>query len=105
MKCWKRTNSISKGVNMVSNKERKILVVDDSQTNLALLKVHLTQMHLNVLLADNSTAAIEIAIKEKPDLILLDIMMPDINGFETCKMLKKKSEDRPYTRNICLRQG
>ena len=73
---------------MAEEKSRKILAIDDSQTNLALLKVYLGQMGLTVLLADNARQGIETAIEEQPDLILLDIMMPGINGFEACKKLK-----------------
>jgi diguanylate cyclase (GGDEF)-like protein len=68
--------------------QRKILVIDDSKTNLILLKAHLNNMGLVALLADNALEGISIAIDQKPDIILLDVMMPDIDGFETCRRLK-----------------
>jgi len=71
---------------------RKILAIDDNQTNLAFLKVYLKRMGLEVLLVDNAKQGIEMAIEEQPDLILLDIVMPDMNGYDVCKQLK--SDDR-----------
>jgi DNA-binding response OmpR family regulator len=68
--------------------QRKILVIDDSKTNLILLKAHLNNMGLVALLADNALEGISIAIDQKPDIILLDVMMPEIDGFETCRRLK-----------------
>jgi diguanylate cyclase (GGDEF)-like protein len=75
----------------LSQKKRKVLTIDDNQTNLAVSKVHLERMGLDVLLADNSLAGIETAVCERPDLILLDIMMPDIDGYEACRRLKADS--------------
>ncbi|MBN1766066.1 MAG: diguanylate cyclase [Sedimentisphaerales bacterium] len=69
-------------------KLRKILAIDDNKTNLALLRVHLQQLGLTSIMADNARDGIELAIKEEPDVILLDIMMPDMDGFEACKKLK-----------------
>ncbi len=68
--------------------QRKILVIDDSMTNLMLLKAHLSNMGLVPLLASNAIEGINIAIEQKPDVILLDVMMPEIDGFETCRRLK-----------------
>ena len=53
-----------------------------------MLKAHLGQIGLTVLLADNAQQGIETAIEEQPDLILLDVMMPGIDGYEACKRLK-----------------
>ncbi|MFC1676864.1 diguanylate cyclase [Planctomycetota bacterium] len=73
-------------MNIVKND--KVLVVDDNPIDLALLKVHLENMGLRPLLAQDSRSAIETAIKEQPILILLDKVMPDVDGFEICKKLK-----------------
>ena len=70
---------------------RKILVIDDSQTNLVLLEAYLKQMGLTTLLAKDPKNGLKIAIDDMPDLILLDIMMPDMDGFEVCKRLKADS--------------
>lgn len=73
---------------MRQNLSRKILVIDDNPTNLALLKAHLKNMGLDSILVDNAPQGIETAINEIPDLILLDIMMPEMDGYEACKRLK-----------------
>ena len=73
---------------MKTKKQRKILVIDDSQANLILLKAHLSSMGLVVLLAENAADGLKIAADQKPDVILLDVMMPEIDGFETCRRLK-----------------
>jgi len=73
---------------MKTRKQRKVLVIDDSQANLILLKAHLGSMGLAALLAENAVDGIEIAAVQKPDIILLDVMMPEIDGFETCRRLK-----------------
>jgi len=73
---------------MKMKKQRKVLVIDDSQPNLILLKAHLKSMGLVALLANNAADGIAIAAEQKPDIILLDVMMPEIDGFETCRRLK-----------------
>lgn len=72
----------------MKHKTRRILVVDDNHDNLLLLQVQLQKMDLEAILTDNPFKAIEMAISEQPDLILLDVMMPDMNGFEVCQQLK-----------------
>lgn len=66
----------------------KILVVDDSTENLKLLGNNLKKHGYNILTATNGKQAIALAETKKPNLILLDIMMPEINGFEVCEALK-----------------
>jgi diguanylate cyclase (GGDEF)-like protein len=73
---------------MKSRKQRKVLVIDDSQANLILLKAHLSNMGLIVFLAETAAAGIAIASEQHPDIILLDVMMPDIDGYEACRRLK-----------------
>ena len=73
---------------MESKKKRTILAIDDSQTDLFLLRKHLSRMGYDVLLADNAQKGIDAAANEGPDIILLDIMLPDLNGIEVCKKLK-----------------
>jgi len=73
---------------MVIKKKRKILAIDDSQMDLFLLKKYLFEMGFDVFLADNGQKGIDAAINEKPDIILLDVMLPDVDGFEVCKKLK-----------------
>ncbi|MCK4275246.1 MAG: response regulator, partial [Phycisphaerae bacterium] len=66
----------------------KVLIIDDSPEALALAKVRLAQEALDVVTADCGTAGLEMAKLEKPDLILLDVDMPDISGFDLCRALK-----------------
>ncbi len=73
---------------MTIRRVRKVLAIDDSQPNLILLKAHLGSMGLIPLLADNAADGIAMAIEQKPDIILLDVMMPEIDGFEACRRLK-----------------
>ena len=70
----------------------KILIVDDVVSNVLLLKILLTNEKYQVCTANNGNSCIEQAKKEHPDLILLDVMMPDINGFDTAVILKKDPE-------------
>ncbi len=73
---------------MKIKKQRKILVIDDSRTNLILLKAHLGSMGLATLIAEDAADGIKMAVEHKPDVILLDVMMPEIDGFEVCRRLK-----------------
>ena len=72
----------------------KILIVDDVVSNVLLLKILLANQKFQVCAANNGTTCIEMAKKEHPDLILLDVMMPDINGFDTAVVLKKDDETK-----------
>lgn len=73
-----------------------ILVVDDMPTNLKVLSESIVESGWTILVAIDGESAIEQAIATQPDLILLDVMMPGIDGFETCDRLKQE----PATREI-----
>ncbi len=66
----------------------KILVVDDVLSNVKLLKAKLTAEYYTVITACDGQEAIDLVIKEQPDIILLDVMMPKLDGFQVCKVLK-----------------
>jgi DNA-binding response OmpR family regulator len=70
---------------------KRILVIDDLPENVFMLKDRLEHEGYEVLSAYNGKSGIEKAQNELPDLILLDVMMPDINGFEVCKILVNDS--------------
>lgn len=72
----------------------QILIVDDIAANRSLLGQTLEPAGYDVLLVPNGEAALNVAKRAKPSLILLDIMMPGINGFETCRQLKQQEETR-----------
>lgn len=70
------------------NQKDSILIADDNQINLKLLSHYLNRNEYEVITATGGEAAFEMANETLPDLILLDVMMPDIDGFDTCKRLK-----------------
>ena len=74
----------------------RILVVDDIEANVRLLQAKLEAEYYEVLTAPDGPAALTLAAAERPDIILLDVMMPGMDGFTVCKRLK----DDPETRHI-----
>lgn len=68
-----------------------LLLVDDEPTNLQVLR-HTLQQHYRLLFAKSGQSALELAHTERPDLILLDIMMPGLSGYEVCKALKQSPQ-------------
>ncbi len=72
----------------------RILVVDDVEVNVRLLEAKLSAEYFNVLMAYDGHTALKIAQVERPDLILLDVMMPRLDGFETCRRLKADARTR-----------
>jgi len=71
---------------MVGN---KVLVVEDDQTLLEALKYNLTKESYEVVTATDGAQALEVARSQKPDLIVLDVMLPKISGYEVCRILRK----------------
>jgi two-component system, OmpR family, response regulator RpaB len=76
---------------LVSHK-RKILIVDDEAMIRRILSTRLTMVGYDVAVAANGVEALEVFHKEKPDLIVLDVMMPQMNGLEVCQELRKTTE-------------
>ncbi|MDK2977061.1 MAG: two-component system, OmpR family, alkaline phosphatase synthesis response regulator PhoP [Candidatus Marinimicrobia bacterium] len=72
----------------------KILLVDDEENIRKLVHYNLILDGYDVIMAVNGKEGLEKAIQEKPDLILLDIMMPEMDGLEVCSRLKKNPETR-----------
>jgi len=75
-----------------SELRRRILAIDDDSTTLLLLEKVIDQMGYKFIHASSGSEGLEKAITEKPDLILLDIMMPELHGFEVCRRLKKNNQ-------------
>lgn len=73
----------------MEDKNGMVLIVDDNMQNIQLLGTLIEEAGYNTAIATNGTEAINYIIKELPDLILLDIMMPEIDGFEVCAQIKK----------------
>src|SRR5690554_2999865 len=74
----------------------RILVVDDVEANVRVLEAKLTIEYYDVLTCSDGPTALEIAARDQPDIILLDVMMPGMDGFEACQRLKAD----PATRHI-----
>lgn len=70
----------------------KILVIDDSPDALAVAQVRLAKEGVQIVCADGGLAGLDAARSEKPDLVLLDLDMPDLSGFEVCRALKADPE-------------
>tara|TARA_B100000427_G_scaffold274781_1_gene243076 strand:+ start:12950 stop:14059 length:1110 start_codon:yes stop_codon:yes gene_type:complete len=75
----------------------KIVIADDESNILTLLEIMLRDLGATILSAENGEEAIDLAIKEKPDLIISDIVMPKMNGFEVCRRVRNNNsiEDTP----------
>ncbi|MCU0961959.1 MAG: response regulator [Pirellulaceae bacterium] len=78
--------------------EYKILIADDNAANCELLEAYLTDIDCDVQMAVDGQDTLDKVASFRPDLILLDVMMPKLNGFEVCKKIK---ED-PVTRRIMV---
>ena len=76
----------------MANKETSILLVDDQPGNLKVLLDLLKEQQFRIYIADSGERALSTLNNIEPDLILLDVMMPGMNGFETCKCIK--ADDR-----------
>ena len=68
----------------------KVLIIDDDEELNDLLKAYLEKLSYKVIASVNPVDGIELALNEMPDLIILDVMMPELDGFEVCTLLRKK---------------
>jgi len=71
---------------------KKILIIEDQSENISVLFDFLEQYHYELLVATDGESGLEVAAEKIPDIILLDVMMPGLNGFETCRLLKQRPE-------------
>lgn len=74
---------------------QKILVVDDEQSIVTLLQFNLEQAGYNVVSASDGKEALELSKKEKPDLMILDLMLPELSGLDVCKELRQNKISLP----------
>lgn len=72
----------------------KILIVDDSRTAIAVLKKTLAPTGYDIISAENGEEGIEMAKQHKPDLILMDVIMPGLNGFQATRILRKEASTK-----------
>ncbi len=76
------------------NRKYKVLIVDDLDSNRELLKILCESRGMEAVEAENGKEAIELALKEKPALILMDVMMPVMNGYDATEILKSQPETK-----------
>ena len=72
--------------------KNKILIVDDDVNICELLRLYLEKEGYDTVIANDGSEAVKLALKETPDLILLDIMLPSLDGWQVCREIRKKSE-------------
>jgi CheY-like chemotaxis protein len=80
-----------------ANRDR-VLIADDNEANVELLEAYLADMDVEVAVAVDGQDTLDKAASFKPDLILLDVMMPKLSGFEVCEKLKRD----PATKQIMI---
>jgi DNA-binding response OmpR family regulator len=80
----------------MSDKKNKVLLVEDEAMIVEMYKLRLEEEGCEVLVTDKGSEALEIAKEQKPDIILLDVMLPEIDGFTILQNLK----ERPATKKI-----
>jgi len=71
---------------------KRILVVEDNEKNMYLISFILKKNNYEVIEARNGKDGVKLAIKEKPDLIIMDIQLPDVDGMEATKKIKESEE-------------
>ncbi|QDU38664.1 Response regulator PleD [Maioricimonas rarisocia] len=77
-----------------STSSDRILIADDNQQNRELLEAYLADDGHDIFMATDGVETIDMAVSEQPDLILLDIMMPKLSGYEVCQQLKQDERTR-----------
>ncbi len=88
--------------NMDVKRKGKVLVIDDSRQNRDLAEDTLSDAGFEVLLAANGEAGLKCAKAQRPDIVLLDVMMPGMNGFEICEILKSPQSGLEMVKVIML---
>lgn len=73
---------------------KRILIIEDNETNIYLISFILKKNGYEVLEAKTGEEGIELALKEKPNLIIMDIQLPGIDGLETTKRIRESKEDK-----------
>ena len=76
-------------------KKQKVLIVEDEKNIVDILRFNLRKEGYDTLEAFDGVTGLRLALEESPDLILLDLMLPEMNGFEVCKLLRDKGKNTP----------
>lgn len=77
-----------------SSRQLKVLAVDDTATNRQILEVFLGKLGYHVITAENGAIAVDTFVRERPDLVLMDVMMPVMDGYEATRRIKAMAGDR-----------
>ncbi|MDX9755545.1 MAG: response regulator, partial [bacterium] len=80
-------------IHLVENRNRRLLLVDDEETNLVLLEAMLGPEGYHLQRAQSGEEALLCTHREPPDLIIMDVKMPNLSGFDVCRIIKKESVD------------
>jgi len=75
--------------------KKKVLVVDDSPTQLNIMKAPFEEKGFQVVTATDGEEAVAMVKAENPDLVVLDVIMPKLNGFQACRQIKIMKQDLP----------
>jgi len=92
------TDPSAEGGEPIDLSQASILLVDDNLQNLELIQAYLESLPCRVLIAHDGVEAMDMVARHAPDLILLDVMMPRMSGFEVCRRVKSN----PATRQIVV---
>jgi DNA-binding response OmpR family regulator len=84
---------------------KKVLLVDDQNTVLMMERMMLKEAGYEIVTARNGTEAVEKALAERPDLILLDVVMPKMDGFEVCRTLRAHEAMKVVPIVMCTTRG
>jgi two-component system, OmpR family, alkaline phosphatase synthesis response regulator PhoP len=89
----------------MSESNKKILVADDESHILSVVSLKLKNAGFNVICAHDGTEALELAISEKPDLLITDYHMPQLSGLELCMRLKQDAKTRGIPKIMLTARG
>src|SRR5262245_39574146 len=84
---------------------KKVLLVDDQNTVLMMERVSLQGTGYEIITAKNGVEAIQKAILERPDLILMDVVMPEMDGLAACRTLRSREETKNIPILMCTTRG
>ena len=79
---------------MVTERRKTVLIVDDESIMVSLLQRHVSNAGYDFDVASNGQEALDKINKEPPDIVLLDLMMPGLNGFETCRRIRANEKTK-----------
>jgi DNA-binding response OmpR family regulator len=79
---------------MVTERRKRILIVDDESSMVSVLQRHISNAGYEFEAATNGREALEKIQQEVPDLVMLDLMMPDMNGFEVCRRIRAEEKTK-----------